>query len=77
MKTKLALDMNKAAVTRGKSSASRHKAPVSRVGENHPIRPTSTDAGERFLTKWQGAFKIDPATLKDERAAAIAAKHIR
>jgi hypothetical protein len=51
--------------------------PLSRVGENHPSRPTSAEAGERFFTKWQGAFKIDPAALKDERVAAIAAKHMR
>lgn len=37
----------------------------------------AANAGERFLAKWQGAFKIDPAALKDERIAAIMAKHVR
>ena len=57
--------MGKVAVTRSKPSARRQMVPLSRVGENHPSR------------KWQGAFKIDPAALKDERVAAIAAKHMR
>jgi hypothetical protein len=69
--------MGKVAVTRSKLTARRHKVPLSRVGENHSKSLTSTDAGERFLTKWQGSFKIDPATLIDERTAAIAAKHLR
>ena len=38
---------------------------------------TVENAGERFLAKWQGAFKLDPAALKDERMAAIIAKHVR
>ena len=26
----------------------------------------AADAGERFLAKWQGAFKFNPAALKDD-----------
>ena len=77
MKPKLTPTMGKVAVTRSKPSARRQMVPLSRVGENHPSRPTSAEAGERFFTKWPGAFKIDPAALKDERVAAIAAKHMR
>ena len=77
MNPKLTPTMGKVAVTRSKLTARRHKVPLSHVGENYPNRLASTDAGERFFTKWQGAFKIDPATLTDERVAAIAAKHLR
>lgn len=77
MKTKLTLYVDKAAVKRGKLWARRRKVPLSRVVENHLNRLTDADAGERFLAKWQGAFKLDPAALKDERVAAIVAKHMR
>ncbi len=77
MKTKLTLYVDRAAVTRGKLWARRRQVPLSRVVEDHLNRLASADAGERFLAKWQGAFKLDPAALKDERAAAIAAKHLR
>jgi len=77
MKTKLTLYVDKAAVARGKLWARRRKVPLSRVVENHLNRLTSAEAGERFLAKWQGAFKLDPAALKDERVAAIVAKHMR
>lgn len=77
MKTKLTLYVDKAAVKRGKLWARRRKVPLSRVVENHLNRLTAADAGERFLAKWQGAFKLDPAALKDERVAAIVAKHMR
>jgi hypothetical protein len=77
MKTKLTLYVDKAAVKRGKLWARRRKVPLSRVVENHLNRLTSADAGERFLAKWQGAFKLGPAALKDERLAAIVAKHMR
>ncbi len=43
----------------------------------HLNRLVAADAGERFLAKWQGAFKLSPAALKNERVAAIAAKHLR
>jgi hypothetical protein len=77
MKTKLTLYVDKAAVKRGKAWARRRKIPLSQVVESHLNRLTSPDAGERFVSKWQGAFKLDSAALKDERIAAIVAKHAR
>lgn len=77
MKTKLTLYVDQAAVKRGKLWARRRKIPLSRVVESHLNRLTAANAGERFLAKWQGAFKLDPAALKDERVAAIMAKHMR
>jgi hypothetical protein len=77
MKTKLTLYVDKSAVKRGKLWARRRKIPLSRVVENHLNRLTASDAGERFLAKWQGAFKLKPSSLKDERVAAIVAKHMR
>ncbi|MEY4815279.1 MAG: hypothetical protein RLZZ162_2352 [Verrucomicrobiota bacterium] len=77
MKTKLTLYVDKAAVARGKLWARRRKVPLSRVVESHLNRLTSAEAGERFLAKWQGAFKLNPAALKDEGVAAIVAKHMR
>lgn len=77
MKTKLTLYVDQAAVKRGKLWARRRKIPLSHVVESHLNRLTAADAGERFLSKWQGAFKLDPAALKDQRAAAIVAKHMR
>ncbi len=44
-----------------------------RAAQNKP----TADAAERFLAKWQGAFKLNPAALRDERVAAIMAKHVR
>jgi len=77
MRTKLTLYVDKAAINKGKVWARRRKIPLSRVVEDHLNRLTAADAGERFLDKWQGAFKLDPAALKDERVAAIVAKHLR
>ncbi len=77
MKTKLTLYVDQTAVRRGKLWAKRRGIPLSRVVEDHLNRLATPDAGERFLTKWQGAFTIDPASLKDERVAAIMAKHVR
>jgi len=77
MKTKLTLYVDDAAVKRGKRWARQHKIPLSRVVESHLNRLAAPDAGERFLAKWQGAFKLDAEALKDERVAAIVAKHIR
>ena len=77
MKTKLTLYVDKAAIKRGKVWARRRKVPLSHVVESHLNRLTAADAGDRFLAKWQGAFKLDPAVLKDERVAAIVAKHMR
>lgn len=47
------------------------------AGPKRGRRPKATDAGRRFIAKWQGVFKFDPAALKDERVAAIVAKHVR
>jgi hypothetical protein len=77
MKTKLTLYVDKAAVKRGKLWARRRKIPLSRVVENHLNRLAAPDAGDRFVAKWQGAFKLDASALKDERVAAIVAKHMR
>jgi hypothetical protein len=77
MKTKLTLYVDRAAVKRGKQWARRRNVPLSLIVENHLNRLTAPDAGERFLAKWQGAFKLDAAALKDERVAAIVAKHMR
>ncbi len=77
MKTKLTLYVDEAAVKRGKAWARRRKIPLSQVVENHLNRLTAPDAGERFLTKWQGAFKLAPDALADERLAAIVARHMR
>ena len=67
MKTKLTLYVDKAAVKRGKLWARRRNIPLSQVVERHLNRLAAPDAGERFLAKWQGAFKLDPAALKDKR----------
>jgi hypothetical protein len=77
MKTKLTLYVDHAAIKRGKVWARRRKIPLSRVVEDHLNRLGTADAGERFLAKWQGAVKFDPAALRDERASAIAAKHLK
>jgi hypothetical protein len=77
MKTKLTLYVDEAAVKRGKLWARRRNMPLSQVVERHLNRLAAPDAGDRFLAKWQGAFKLDPAALKDERVAAIVAKHMR
>ena len=77
MKIKLTLSVDQGAVRRGKLWAKRRGIPLSRVVEDHLNRLAAPDAGERFLTKWQGAFTLDPAALKDERVAAIMAKHGR
>jgi hypothetical protein len=77
MKTKLTLYVDQAAVRRGKLWARRRGIPLSRVVEDHLRRLAAPDAGERFLAKWRGAFKFNPESLKDERVAAIVAKHLR
>jgi hypothetical protein len=77
MKTKLTLYVDKAAVQRGKRWARRRNLPLSRIVENHLNRLINPDAGERFLAKWQGAFKLDAAARKDARVAAIVAKYLR
>ena len=77
MKTKLTLYVEKAAVKQGKIWARRRKIPLSRVVEEHLNRLVATDAGERFLAKWQGKFTLSADAAKDPRAAAIIAKHVR
>lgn len=77
MKTKLTLSISAKAVQRAKAVARRRGVPLSRLVEEHFDRLAPVDAGERFLAKWQGAFKLNPAALKDERVAAIMAKHMR
>ena len=77
VKTKLTLYVDQAAVKRGKLWARRRKLPLSRVVEEHLNRLVATDAGERFLAKWQGKFRLSPDAAKDPRAAAIMAKHVR
>ena len=57
----------------GMKTKSTRSVRVKRVAQNKP----AADAGERFLAKWQGAFKIDLAALNDERIASIMAKHVR
>jgi hypothetical protein len=77
MKTKLTLYVEAAAVRRGKLWARRRGVPLSAVVENHLNCLAAPDAGDRFLAKWQGAFQLQPESLKDERVAAIVAKHMR
>jgi hypothetical protein len=77
VKTKLTLYVEESAVKRGKAWARRRRIPLSSVVEAHLNRLPAEGDGERFLAKWDGAFKIDSGSLKDERAAAIAAKHMR
>lgn len=75
METKPTLSVSAKPVQQAKTVARRCRVPLShRLVKN---RLTAADAGERFLDKWQGAFKLDPAALKDERVAAIMAKHVR
>jgi len=77
VKTKLTLYVEETAVKKGKAWARRRKIPLSSIVEDHLNRLPTAGEGERFLAKWQGAFKVEPDALKDERAAAIAAKHMR
>jgi hypothetical protein len=59
----------------------RHRGvPLSRPVEKYYDRlapAAGQHDSEAFFARWQGAFKVDPAALKDERAAAIMAKHVR
>lgn len=77
MKTKLTLSIDAAAIKRAKAVARRRGIALSQLVEEHFDRLANHDAGQRFLDKWQGAFRIDPESLKDERVAAIVAKHVR
>lgn len=80
MKTKLTLSINAASVRRAKTAARRRGVALSQLVEEHFDRLAPRGGrqdSEAFFAKWQGAFKIDPASLKDERVAAIMAKHVR
>ena len=80
MKTKLTLSVSAKSVQRAKAVARRRGVPLSRLVEEHFDRlapAAGKHDSEAFFARWQGAFKIDPAALKDERVAAIMAKHVR
>lgn len=80
MKTKLTLSVSAKSVQKAKAVARRRGVPLSRLVEEHFDRLASSDVrkdSDAFFTRWQGAFKINPAALKDERVAAIMAKHVR
>ncbi len=80
MKTKLTLSVSAKSVQRAKAAARRRGVPLSQLVEEHFDRLAPAggkhDSAE-FFRRWQGAFKLDPAALKDERVAAIMAKHVR
>ena len=64
---------------RAKAVARHRGVPLSRPVEEYFDRlapAAGQHDSEAFFAWWQGAFKIDPAALKDERAAAIMAKHV-
>jgi hypothetical protein len=77
MKAKLTLSISPQAIRRAKAAARRRGVPLSRLVEEHFDRLSTPDAGERFLAKWQGAFRLPDGIDQDPRAAAIIAKHIR
>lgn len=80
VKTKLTLSVNAKSVQRAKAVARRRGVPLSRLVEEHFDRlapAADKHDSEAFFARWQGMFKIDPAALKDERVAAIMAKHVR
>lgn len=80
MKTKLTLSVNAKSVQRAKAVARRRGVPLSRLVEEHFDRLASAAGkhdSDAFFARWQGAFKINPEALKDERVAAIMAKHVR
>lgn len=80
MKTKLTLSVSAQSVQRAKAVARSRGVPLSRLVEEHFDRLAPVAGkhdSEAFFDRWQGAFKIDPAALEDERVAAIMAKHTR
>lgn len=79
MKTKLTLSIGAKSVQRAKAVARRRGVPLSTLVEEHFNRLASADGrdSEAFFKRWQGAFKVDPASRKDERVDAIMAKHVR
>ena len=66
--------------SQGATAVARHRGvPLSRPVEEYFDRlapAAGQHDSEAFFARWQGAFKIDPAALKDERLAAIMAKHV-
>jgi hypothetical protein len=77
MKAKLTLSISPQAIRRAKAAARRRGVPLSRLVEEHFDRLATLDAGERFVAKWQGAFRLPEESDKDPRTAAIVAKHVR
>lgn len=80
MKTKLTLSVSAKSVQRAKAVARRRGVPLSQLVEEHFDRLAPADGkldSAAFFARWQGSLKIDPAALKDERVAAIMAKHVR
>jgi hypothetical protein len=80
MKTKLTLSVSAKAVQRAKAVARRRGVPLSRLVEEHFERLAAAAGkhdSEAFFARWQGAFRIDPSAMSDERVAAIMAKHVR
>lgn len=79
MKTKLTLSIGAKSVQRAKAVARRRGVSLSTLVEEHFDRLASADGrdSEAFFQRWQGAFKVDPASRKDERVDAIMAKHVR
>ena len=75
----LTLSVRAKSSQRAKAVARHRGVPLSRPVEEYFDRLVPA-AGqhdrEAFFARWQGAFKIDPAALKDERVAAIMAKHV-
>ena len=80
VKTKLTLSVSAKSIRRAKSVARRRGVPLSRLVEEHFDRLAPAggkhDSAD-FFARWQGAFKLRPDSLKDERVAAIVAKHVR
>ena len=80
MKTKLTLSVSAKSIQRAKAAARRRGVPLSQLVEEHFDRLAPSggrhDSAD-FFARWQGAFQLNPTALKDERVAAIVAKHVR
>ena len=75
----LTLSVRAKSSQRAKAVARHRGVPLSRPVEEYFDRlapAAGQHDSEAFFARWQGAFKIDPAALKDERLAAIMAKHV-
>lgn len=80
MKTKLTLSVDARTVQRAKAAARQRGVPLSRLVEEHFERmaaPGGRHDSATFFTRWRGAFRLKDSRRRDERAAAIAAKHLR